>query len=175
MATKKKNTNTPAKGKKAAPKAAPTKTSTAKAEATKAEQPKAAAPKPAAPKAVPKAPGMKYRHYAPKGRIAVLRGGAEFWRKALETRPEPEASWVFILTDEKKEELAGLLPEGAKIYSLGSRAQLGEAAARLFSALREMDDEGVAYAFAEDLPREGIGEAVMNRLLKAAGGDLRTE
>ena len=47
MATKKKNTNTPAKGKKAAPKAAPTKTSTAKAEATKAEQPKAAAPKPA--------------------------------------------------------------------------------------------------------------------------------
>ncbi len=127
------------------------------------------------PKAVPKAPGMKYRHYAPKGRITVLRGGAEFWRKALETRPEPEASWVFILTDEKKEELAGLLSEGAKIYSLGSRAQLGEAAARLFSALREMDDEGVAYAFAEDLPREGIGEAVMNRLLKAAGGDLRTE
>ena len=47
MATKKKNTNAPAKGKKAAPKAAPTKTSTAKAEATKAEQPKAAAPKPA--------------------------------------------------------------------------------------------------------------------------------
>ena len=47
MATKKKNTNTPAKGKKAAPKAAPTKNSTAKAEATKAEQPKAAAPKPA--------------------------------------------------------------------------------------------------------------------------------
>ena len=47
MATKKKNTNTPAKGNKAAPKAAPTKTSTAKAEATKAEQPKAAAPKPA--------------------------------------------------------------------------------------------------------------------------------
>ena len=47
MATKKKNTNTPAKGKKAAPKAAPTKNSTAKAEATQAEQPQAAAPKPA--------------------------------------------------------------------------------------------------------------------------------
>ena len=48
MATKKKNTNAPAKGKKAAPKAAPTKTSTAKTETAKAEQPKAAAAKPAA-------------------------------------------------------------------------------------------------------------------------------
>ena len=69
MATKKKNTNTPAKGKKAAPKAAPTKTSTAKAEATKAEQPKAAAPKPAT--------GDKPKLSLLKAAIAVLKESDE--------------------------------------------------------------------------------------------------
>ena len=69
MATKKKNTNTSAKGNKAAPKAAPTKTSTAKAEATKAEQPKAATPKPAAAKP---ATGEKPKLSLLKAAIAVL-------------------------------------------------------------------------------------------------------
>lgn len=127
------------------------------------------------PKAVPKAPGMKYKHYAPKGKVTVLSGGKAFWRDMIENRVDPEAKWVFILTDEKAAELADALPENAPVYSLGSVNRPEEAAKRLFAVLREMDDETVDYAFAEALPTAGIGEAVMNRLLKAAGGDLIKE
>ncbi len=130
------------------------------------------------PAAVPKAPGMKYRHYAPRGRITVLEGSTDFWEKALTERPEPEKSWVLILTEEKENELRAQCPgllSGLRVYSLGPAAHMATAAERLFAVLREMDDEGIDYAFAEALPREGIGEAVMNRLLKAAGGDLRKE
>ncbi len=130
------------------------------------------------PTAVPKAPGMKYRHYAPRGRISVLEGGLDFWKEKLSSRPAPERSWVLILTEELQAELKASCPEllsGMRLYSLGSRANTAQAAARLFSVLREMDDEKIECAFAEALPREGIGEAVMNRLLKAAGGDLQRE
>lgn len=127
------------------------------------------------PKAVPKAPGMKYLHYAPKGKVTVLDGGSAFWKKMLATRMRPEAKWVVILTAEKEKELADLLPAGVEVYSLGSAAHLEEAAQRLFAVLRRMDDEGADFAYAEALPMEGIGEAIMNRLLKSAGGDLVKE
>ncbi|MEC0138199.1 Sua5 family C-terminal domain-containing protein, partial [Paenibacillus macerans] len=53
--------------------------------------------------------------------------------------------------------------------SLGSETELAAAAHRLYAALRRFDECGVTYILAESCPEEGLGAAVMNRLLKAAG------
>lgn len=129
------------------------------------------------PTVVPRAPGMKYRHYAPKAGITVLNGGTEFWLKQWRNRPNKAKKWAVLASDERIESLQGKLKSRGKItfLSLGSRKAPEEAAQRLFDLLRRMDTEGIELAFAEAISPEGVGEAVMNRLLKAAGGKLENE
>ena len=58
---------------------------------------------------------------------------------------------------------------GGEVKSAGKRQDEEEVAEHLFKILREFDDDEVQVMFAESFPQKGIGQAIMNRLLKAAG------
>ncbi|MNC71958.1 Threonylcarbamoyl-AMP synthase [compost metagenome] len=58
------------------------------------------------------------------------------------------------------------------MISLGKLSSLETAAHRLYDALRSMDEREVTYILAESCEEEGVGVAIMNRLLKAAGHDI---
>ncbi|MGI6604891.1 MAG: threonylcarbamoyl-AMP synthase [Firmicutes bacterium] len=115
-----------------------------------------------------RAPGMKYKHYAPRAEVIVVEG-----------TPEKVAARVAVLYDEY--EAAGrrvaimATAENAASYGertfavVGSRQDLGTVAANLFDLLRRFDDQGIEVILAEGVDMVGLGLAVMNRLRKAAG------
>ena len=122
----------------------------------------------------PKAPGMKYRHYAPKGELTII-GGAqervvdEINRRTRSMQEKGEKVGV-IGTDDT---VAGYLADSVK--SAGSRKEETTIARALYRILREFDEEGVTVIYSESFDaseEEGIGQAIMNRLLKAAGHRL---
>lgn len=120
----------------------------------------------------PRAPGMKYTHYAPRGAMRIVAGAA----------PERVAARIQAELDAAAErgETTGVLAfdEHLPLYradcvqSLGSLATLETAAHRLYAALRRFDECGVTCILAESCPQDGLGGAVMNRLLKAAGNHV---
>lgn len=110
-------------------------------------------------------PGMRHRHYAPSARLTLVEGEQDAVRQALQRLAcGREHTWVLAL-DGTAEKL-----EGITVKSLGRDA--GEAAHRLFHLLRQADEEGVRQIYAQTLPRDGLGLAVMNRLARAAGFDI---
>jgi L-threonylcarbamoyladenylate synthase len=116
----------------------------------------------------PKAPGMKYRHYAPKGVLTIVEGSqdqvAEYINsKALEARNEGKRVGV-IGTESTK-----ALYRADVVKSVGDRNDESTIAHELFKVLREFDDENIDVMFSESFDDSGIGQAIMNRLLKAAG------
>jgi L-threonylcarbamoyladenylate synthase len=119
----------------------------------------------------PRSPGMKYRHYAPKSPMVIVKGerGAVIDYinyKTLELQGEGKRAGVMAC-----EETLGEYSSKYKI-SVGSMSQPGIIAANLFDSLREFDKIGVDYILAEGFPEDGIGLAIMNRLKKAAGYNL---
>ncbi len=119
----------------------------------------------------PKAPGMKYRHYAPKGELVIVEG-------------EPQRVARYINEQAAAHEAAGLRTgviatleqfaqyQAASVKNAGSRCDAHEAAKKLYTFLREFDDEKIDCIYAEsfaDTMDQGFGQAVMNRLLKEAG------
>lgn len=110
----------------------------------------------------PKAPGMKYRHYAPKAPVTVVTGdpaaSAAYIRAHL-----PAGAGVICFTEYKD-----LFP-GRSIHDLGSAHDKAEQARRVFDALREFDHETVTEIYAQCPDPAGLGLAVSNRLKKAAG------
>lgn len=116
----------------------------------------------------PKAPGMKYRHYAPKGNLTIVEGEpsavVEYINNKLKVLWQEGIKTGVIATDETAAEYLG-----GDVKSAGKRQNEGEIAKHLFRILREFDDDEVQVIFAESFPHEGIGQAIMNRLLKAAG------
>ncbi|MBR1478761.1 MAG: threonylcarbamoyl-AMP synthase [Lachnospiraceae bacterium] len=121
----------------------------------------------------PRAPGMKYRHYAPRAPLYVVEAA---------DKDTPGLIARLVQKEHEKGRRAGVLAtEGnaggyiaEKVENLG-RADDGRAIARnLFRALREMDDADVDVIYAESLENKGVGTAVMNRLLKAAGNQIIT-
>lgn len=116
----------------------------------------------------PKAPGMKYRHYAPKGSLTIVEGQQEAVTafingQLLERKKEGYRTGV-IATDET---VAVYLADSTK--SVGSRKDEEQIARQLFRILREFDDEEIEVMYAESFECKGVGQAIMNRLLKAAG------
>lgn len=110
----------------------------------------------------PKAPGMKYRHYAPKAPVTVVTGdpaaSAQYIRAHL-----PAGAGVICFTEFKE-----LFP-GRSIHDLGPAGDKEEQARRVFDALREFDHEAVTEIYAQCPDTAGLGLAVSNRLKKAAG------
>lgn len=119
----------------------------------------------------PKAPGMKYRHYAPDAKLKIIKGNRE---KTIEKIEEMVHNYikagkkVGILTTEEN---SLRYSEGEKIV-LGSSKRLDQIANNLFEALRKFNDLKVDVILAEAFNEEGLGIAIMNRLNKAAGYDI---
>lgn len=117
----------------------------------------------------PKAPGMKYRHYAPKADFIMYEGE----QKAVIAKiNEMTVSDIkeglkvgIIATDETKDSY----PKDAYIVSLGSRTDEDAVAHNLYGALRSFDEMGIQKIYGETFDKSGLGQAIMNRLAKAAG------
>lgn len=119
-------------------------------------------------KQAPKAPGMKYRHYAPKGEMTVIAGGSEqviayINEQARLLRQQGHRVGV-VASDETAESY-----EADIIKSVGGRNDEDSIAKRLYRILREFDDGGATVIFSESFGEKGFGQAIMNRLIKAAG------
>lgn len=111
----------------------------------------------------PQAPGMKYRHYAPRATVTLLRGTPAAQRAALlEKRAQPHTGILCYAEDEA-------LLQGPLTMSLGPRDDVQMQAHRLFACLRAFDDTDAVCIYAPLPQPQGIGLAVYNRLAKAAG------
>ena len=117
---------------------------------------------------VAKAPGMKYRHYAPKGKMVIVEGGIkDVVMKINDCIKEHEKKGekaAVIATEESK----GLYDTDL-VYSIGARKKKGSIAAGMYDILREMDSIGAEYIYTESFFSDQLGQAIMNRMLKAAG------
>lgn len=116
----------------------------------------------------PKAPGMKYKHYAPKGELYIVTGETEnVINKINELAAASEAAGdktAVIAADETRNSYrCGI------VRDIGSRNNEEEIAHNLFAVLREFDDEGVKTIYTEEFNTPNMGMAIMNRLIKAAG------
>ena len=110
----------------------------------------------------PRAPGMKYRHYAPKAPVTVVTGEPE--QSAQYIARHAEDTDGIICFDEYKPLFAG-----HTVMGLGPAGDKEEQARRIFDALRTFDHTEVSAIWAQCPDPEGIGLAIANRLNKAAG------
>lgn len=120
----------------------------------------------------PKAPGMKYRHYAPRGELVVVEGETRDvinYINAQAALHEADGAAVGVIGTQENISLYC----ASSVKNAGSRSVPELVARQLYTFLREFDDENVAYIYSESFDGafedEGFGQAVMNRLLKAAG------
>ncbi|MBR3844754.1 MAG: translation factor SUA5, partial [Clostridia bacterium] len=110
-------------------------------------------------------PGMKYKHYAPKAKVILLRGSSsEFSDYVNRNAAEGVAALCF------SQESAHL---SVPCLVLGGEEKPDQWMFRLFSCLREADDKGFTTVYAHCPPKEGAGLAVYNRLIRAAAFDER--
>ena len=118
----------------------------------------------------PRSPGMKYAHYAPKGRLTIVEGSPErvadrIRRSLSEAKRNGERTGVLAVRERAD------LYDADVIAACGSANDPEEAARNLYAALRRFDEAGVTCIWAEQFPfpPDGIGLALANRLSKAAG------
>lgn len=116
----------------------------------------------------PKAPGMKYRHYAPKADLSIVEGPMEEVVRCINQLAEKAAlrgeKVGIIATDET----IGQYEKGI-VRSIGSREEEETIAHHLYEVLREFDSDDVTEIYSEAFYTPKMGQAIMNRLLKAAG------
>ena len=119
----------------------------------------------------PKAPGMKYKHYAPNAHLKIINGKnektIEIINEIVENYIEKGNDVAILTTNENLNKF-----NNGKVISLGSENDLKEIAKNLFEALRKCDDLGVQYILCQGFEENGVGLAIMNRLNKAAGYDI---
>ena len=111
---------------------------------------------------IARSPGMKYKHYAPEGNLLIVKGEPNAVAAKIGSLYDESPSDSCIFAMEEHLPLYG----SRRAKSLGSDAK--EAAQRLFTFLRAMDDEHVRHIYSEALETDGVGLAVMNRLGRAA-------
>lgn len=116
----------------------------------------------------PKAPGMKYRHYAPEGSLTIYEGDTKkvidtINQKAQEMLMQGKSVGI-IATSESKD-----FYQSGTIKTVGSRSDEATIAARLYEILREFDEMHTEFIYSESFEDNTLGQAIMNRLLKAAG------
>ena len=117
---------------------------------------------------VPKAPGMKYKHYSPSAKVILVSGSME---NVISTINEK------IGTDEKNGLRVGVMATtqtkdryiGGEVLVVGDRTKPETIGANLFKILRKFDFIGVDIVYSEVFDEDGEGAAIMNRLNKAAG------
>jgi L-threonylcarbamoyladenylate synthase len=117
----------------------------------------------------PKSPGMKYTHYAPQGIFTLVIGSSSDQvamqiQQLIDIAQAAGHSTGILTSTEHKERYHADL-----VVSCGSLAQPDSIAQELFAALRSFDDASISFIAAEAFTEVGIGSAIMNRLMKAAG------
>ena len=110
----------------------------------------------------PRAPGMKYRHYAPKAPVTVVTGDTERTAQYIQEQLGEHTGVICF------DEYAGQFSD-CTLRTIGSAGDMGEQARRVFDALRSFDGTEVDAIFAQCPGDTGLGLAVANRLKKAAG------
>ena len=112
-------------------------------------------------------PGMRYKHYAPKGQVTLVEGNPDAVVARLRELYRQESAagrkTCVLCFSEHMDALRDCFP-----HDIGSRNNMSEIAHRLFLMLRVLDEEGMESVFSEVVPPEGVGLAVMNRLGRAA-------
>ena len=120
---------------------------------------------------IPKSPGQKYKHYAPKGEMFVFKGEIKLVAKTIEKKAKEYVDKGYkvgiMVTDETKD-----MYNMENIYSLGSRKDELSIAHNLFSTLRLMDKKGIEIILSESVEFSHMGVAIMNRMLKASSGQI---
>lgn len=119
---------------------------------------------PLAPDVKAASPGMKYKHYSPKANVRLIKGSAAAYADYVNTNAvKGEAALCF---DEDRELLE------VPFISMGSAEDQQTQAQRLFSLLREADDKGFTAVYAHCPRCDGVGLAVYNRIIRAAGFEV---
>lgn len=122
-------------------------------------------------KEVPKAPGMKYTHYAPDADMIIVKGELEDIEKKIQELVRENADKGLKVGVLACDETEGFYKD-CVVLSLGSRTNSKIIASNVFRRLREFDKIGVDIIFAEAFSEEYVGMAVMNRMKKAAGSNI---
>ena len=115
----------------------------------------------------PKAPGMKYKHYAPKGDLTIVSGDKEKVVEYIKNRISEEKTGVKIGILASSETIRWYNAD--KVIDIGSLSDEDEVARHLYGALRDFDEAGIDIIYSEEFDIGRIGQAIMNRLIKAAG------
>lgn len=117
---------------------------------------------------IPKSPGMKYAHYAPKGKIYLIKG-----------QPENIKAYIQAKLSQLDPMSVGLIATHEYLtlpiqyaFDLGTLDNMSEVGRNIFLALRHMDQLKITDIFIPYLPDQDLGQAIMNRLLKAAGHSI---
>ena len=111
---------------------------------------------------------MRYRHYAPKGNLIVVDGEKEAVCEYINAQILEAAVTGKKVAVMASRETAGSY-KNAKVYTIGSVNDEEEIARNLYDVLRQFDEEGMELIFSEAFETPHMGQAIMNRLLKAAG------
>ena len=116
----------------------------------------------------PKAPGMKYKHYAPKAELTLFEGNAgdvvERINNLISDNTAKGLKTGVIACDETADRYIG-----GEVLSVGTRQDEMTRAGNLYYILRQLDDINVDVIYGESFEEHNLGRAIMNRLLKAAG------
>lgn len=124
----------------------------------------------------PRAPGMKYRHYAPKGDLSIIKGDKEKVIEYIKNNAgkalRDGAKVGIIATDETIKCYMDL--GNITLKNIGSREDEAEIARKLYGVLRDFDEEEVDIIYSEEFDTPNMGQAIMNRLIKAAGHNIIT-
>ncbi|WP_261806976.1 L-threonylcarbamoyladenylate synthase [Lapidilactobacillus luobeiensis] len=122
---------------------------------------------------IPKAPGMKYKHYAPNAQVLIVAPALDFVAAVQATLPKATGSLGVLAFDDQLQQIAAAgyhVPE-VTTFALGDDLQ--QAAQELFAGLRDFDDRPeIKTILAAGVPENGLGIAYMNRLKKSAGGQF---
>ncbi|MFW5838756.1 MAG: L-threonylcarbamoyladenylate synthase [Bacillota bacterium] len=116
---------------------------------------------------IPKSPGMKYKHYAPKGQLIIVEGDIdkviEYINKHTVAHQKSGYKTGVITTSEYKDQFTS-----SYIYNIGWSTNESEIASNIFAALRDMDEKDIEFIYTLSFRNGQYSDAIMNRLIKAA-------
>ncbi|MFC6315514.1 L-threonylcarbamoyladenylate synthase [Lapidilactobacillus achengensis] len=122
---------------------------------------------------VPKAPGMKYKHYAPNAQVVIVAPAVDFTAAVQATRRQVSGPLGVLAFDDQLRQIAAAGNHAPAVVTFALGDDLEQAAQELFAGLRAFDDQpAIKTILAAGVPETGLGIAYMNRLKKAAGGQF---
>lgn len=115
----------------------------------------------------PKSPGLKYKHYAPKAKFILVDGNIEALQQQVQTAKGLGKKVGVLTTNENVHKY-----DADIVLPCGSKSDLASVAQHLYEVLRKFDEYDIDVIYSETFPEQGVGKAIMNRLDKAAAGNV---